>query len=111
MNFKKTRLAQEALKNKSWYENIGPMLRMFSAALRGEYKMKKRYVILPILAIAYIVSPIDFIPGWFFPIIGLTDDIGVFVLTVSLLMNEVNRFLVWETEQKTGIKTINIEEK
>lgn len=109
MNEKKTRILQEAIKNKNWFGKINSLFRMLVADITGKFKMKKRYFILFILALVYIISPIDFIPGWFFPIIGLTDDLSVLVLSVSLLMTEVNRFIQWELDQKLGVKTIDIE--
>src|SRR5437868_128002 len=34
---------------------------------------------LPILAMVYVISPLDFVPD-FLPVIGQLDDLGVFVL-------------------------------
>jgi uncharacterized membrane protein YkvA (DUF1232 family) len=38
------------------------------------------------LALLYLVSPIDFIPGALFPIVGQLDDIGVILLGMALFV-------------------------
>lgn len=41
----------------------------------GEVKMKKNWnIIIALLAVLYIISPIDFIPD-FIPVIGWIDDV------------------------------------
>ncbi len=41
---------------------------------------------IPALALIYLISPIDFIPGALFPIVGNLDDIGVILLGMALFV-------------------------
>jgi uncharacterized membrane protein YkvA (DUF1232 family) len=45
---------------------------------------------LPVVALAYGLSPIDFIPD-IFPIVGWLDDLGVGATTLALTMTAVLR--------------------
>ncbi len=49
-----------------------------------------------LLFLAYILSPIDFLPEALLPLIGLADDAAVFALLVRSLMTDVARFREWE---------------
>ncbi len=40
--------------------------------------------LIPIAAIAYVISPVDFIPGAVVPILGQMDDVAVFMLGLRL---------------------------
>ena len=46
-----------------------------------------RNTILAILAMLYIVSPIDIIPDWF-PIIGWLDDIGILSAALCMILRK-----------------------
>ena len=75
------------------------ILRMVKAAKKGDYKMDVKSVLIPSLAIIYIISPLDIIPDWI-PVIGALDDLGLLALTIPFIVKEVDKFLVWEEEQK-----------
>lgn len=40
------------------------------------------------LALAYLISPLDLIPDFIFPVIGHMDDLGVFLAGVKYLMRQ-----------------------
>ena len=56
--------------------------------------------LMPILAIAYVVSPIDFVPGSLFPGLGQLDDLTVLLLALRFFVGFVPPHLVEEHRQK-----------
>src|SRR5512142_1216216 len=69
--------------------------RMLRATVTGRYDGKGR-VLAMVLAILYIISPIDLIPEAFFAFFGLADDAFIAVWLAGALLSETERFLVWE---------------
>ncbi len=101
MKYSKLKLAQEAIKHKGFLQKIPSVYRMFKLWYRGEYKMKFTDVLIPALALIYVISPIDFIPD-FVPVIGALDDLAILALAIPLLMKEVDKFLLWESQLRKG---------
>jgi uncharacterized membrane protein YkvA (DUF1232 family) len=54
-------------------------------ALFTDSDMPLLYKLIPILTVAYILSPIDLVPEWLLGLlgVGLLDDVGVFILGIS----------------------------
>lgn len=78
-------------------ERLAAVPRLFRATFRGEYAGTTRGRLLLILgAIAYIVSPIDFVPEAFLSVFGLADDALVFSWVAASVVNETEAFLTWE---------------
>lgn len=73
---------------------------MAVATLRGAYTgLDRTRLGFFALAVAYIISPVDFMPEaalWF---IGVVDDIGVAMWLAGALLVETDRFLAWEIER------------
>ena len=67
--------------------------------------MDFKSVLIPSLAIIYILSPLDIIPDWI-PVIGALDDFGILALTLPLVLKELEKFLAWEQEQKNRTNNI-----
>lgn len=65
---------------------------MFREMLRGTYKATFLTIVALVLGMLYILSPIDLIPGFLFPILGLADDGVVFYLLLKRLMYELSRY-------------------
>ena len=99
MKYSKLKLAQEAIKHKGFLQKIPSVYRMFKLWYRGEYKMKFTDVLIPALALIYVISPIDFIPD-FVPVIGALDDLAILALAIPMLMKEVDKFLLWESQKR-----------
>lgn len=74
--------------------------RMFKSWRAGEYKMKFTDIILPALALIYVISPIDLIPDFVLGI-GALDDLAILALAIPMLMKEVDKFLLWEMQIKS----------
>ncbi len=54
-----------------------------SWALLRDDRVPTMYKLIPILALIYVISPIDLIPD-VIPILGQLDDVGIFVASLSL---------------------------
>jgi uncharacterized membrane protein YkvA (DUF1232 family) len=74
---------------------LGALPRMLGATLTGRYDAKSRVVGM-LLALLYIVSPVDLIPEAFLAFFGLADDAFIAVWLAGALLSETERFLVWE---------------
>ena len=74
---------------------LAALPRMLGATLRGRYDGKGR-VFAMILALLYVISPIDLIPEAFLTVFGLADDAFVVVWLAGAVLSETERFLVWE---------------
>ena len=66
---------------------------------RKEYKMKVTDILLPALALLYVISPIDLIPDFVLGI-GALDDLAILAFAIPLLLKEVDKFLLWESQKK-----------
>ncbi len=107
MKYSKLKLAQEAIKHKGFLQKIPAVYRMFRYWRSGEYKMKFTDIILPALALIYVISPIDLIPDFVLGI-GALDDLAILALAIPMLMKEVDKFLLWEN-QKSNPQIIDAE--
>ena len=84
-------------------ERAAAVPRMLSAVARGEYRGTTfSHVALLAAAVAYIVSPLDFMPEALFTVFGLTDDAIVVTWLVAALVNDTEDFLIWE---RSGTRT------
>lgn len=50
-------------------------------------------------AVAYVVSPIDFLPEAILPILGAADDAVVISWAIKAFLEETDRFIAWEMGQ------------
>lgn len=66
------------------------------------YPMRSIDVILPMLGLLYVISPIDLIPDFIFPVVGVMDDLAILSLAIPKLIREVDKFLLWEAERRLG---------
>ena len=105
MKYSKIKLAQEALKHKGFLQKIPSVYRMFKLWYKGEYKMKVTDVLILVLAFVYVISPIDFIPD-FVPVVGALDDLAILAMAIPMLMKEVDKFLLWESQLRKGNREI-----
>ncbi|MGU3377305.1 YkvA family protein [Chryseobacterium sp. M5A1_1a] len=110
MKYSKLNLAKEAINHKGFIKKIPDIFRMVKMWRKGSYPMKSIDMILPLLGILYVISPIDLLPEFAIPILGVMDDLAVLSLTIPKLIKEVDKFLLWEAEQKyNGTQVIDAE--
>lgn len=78
-------------------ERLASVPRLFRTTFNGEYAGTTRGRLLMVLgAIAYVVSPIDFVPEALFSVFGLADDAMVVSWIAATVINETESFLAWE---------------
>ena len=78
------------------------LTRMLRAWMQGDYKnISTKSIIAVVAALIYFVNPLDLIPD-FIPIIGQIDDIFILGYLIKMLNKEIERFMVWEKEQKAA---------
>lgn len=109
MKYKKLQLAKEAIKHKGFIQKIPDIYRMVSYWRKGLYPMKAWDIVLPLLGLLYVISPIDLLPEIAVPVLGVMDDLAVLSLAIPKLLREVDKFLLWEAEQKNKTKIIDAE--
>jgi uncharacterized membrane protein YkvA (DUF1232 family) len=100
MKYSKLNLAKEAIAHKGFVKKIPDIFRMVKMWKKGQYPVKSIDVILPLLGLLYVISPIDLLPEVAVPVIGVLDDLAILSLAIPKLIREVDKFLLWEAEQK-----------
>jgi len=75
---------------------------MFGAAVSGKYaELGRCRLALLVLALAYLVSPVDVVPEALLGLLGLGDDAVVALWLGGALLVETDRYLDWERRQPT----------
>lgn len=88
-------------------ESVKVMVRMTAAFARGEYRsVSLESMGLIIAALLYFVMPLDALPD-FILMLGLTDDAALLAWTLSVVKDEVEKFLLWEIEQENRLGSDN----
>jgi uncharacterized membrane protein YkvA (DUF1232 family) len=81
-------------------DRLRALPRILGGAVTGRYPALSRGRLgLILLALAYLVSPIDLLPEAFLPLLGLADDGVVALWLGGTFLAETERFLAWEREQ------------
>ncbi|HEV7470324.1 MAG: hypothetical protein JWP64_5044 [Pseudonocardia sp.] len=71
--------------------------RMAGAALSGKYpELSRGRLAMLVLALAYLVSPVDVVPELLFSVFGLVDDGVVALWLGGAVLVETQRYLDWE---------------
>jgi uncharacterized membrane protein YkvA (DUF1232 family) len=85
-------------------ERLRAVPRMVRAAASGSYPdLSRGRIGLVVLALAYLVSPVDLVPEAFLALLGLADDAIVAVWIGGAFLSETDRFLAWEQRQPTVV--------
>ncbi|MCF7548074.1 DUF1232 domain-containing protein [Pseudonocardia sp. WMMC193] len=78
--------------------------RMLGGALTGRYSiLTKGRIGLLVLAVAYLLSPVDLVPEALFSVFGLLDDGVVALWLGGALLVETERFLNWESQGRPTV--------
>lgn len=82
---------------RSLHEQVAAAPRMVAMSLSGRYPgLSRGRLGLMVLALAYVVSPVDLVPEVALLLVGLTDDAVVLAWLAGALLSEVDAFLDWE---------------
>ena len=77
-------------------ERVRALPSMIGDAWRGRYPhLGKGRMATFLLALAYLVSPVDLVPEMFLAVLGLTDDAVVAMWLGGSLLVEADRYLGW----------------
>ena len=76
-------------------QRLAALPRLIGATLRGRYDGKGRLTGM-VLAVIYILVPVDLVPELLLGPLGLVDDSVVAVWLAGAVLSETERFLVWE---------------
>lgn len=78
-------------------EHLTAVPRLVKATITGQYDGTTRARLASIaLAVAYVASPVDFIPEVLLGVAGLVDDAVVLSFVATRLLGETGAFLAWE---------------
>jgi len=83
-------------------QRLGAVPRLLWNTVTMRYDGKGRLFAM-LLAMAYIASPIDFLPEAFLGPFGLPDDAFVVVWLAGAVLSETERYLGWERRRATVI--------
>lgn len=72
---------------------------MISDTFRGQYRMSVLTRAILVLAVAYIISPIDLIPDHYF-LVGWVDDIAILLLGFRRLQFETHRYIRFKAAER-----------
>ncbi len=77
---------------------------MIAAGVSGRYPdLGRGRIALLLLAVAYLVSPVDLVPEMFLGLLGLGDDAVVALWLGGAVLADTDRFLAWERTSPTVI--------
>jgi uncharacterized membrane protein YkvA (DUF1232 family) len=83
---------------------LSSLPRLFRATIKGDYAGTTRgRLFLLVVAVLYVISPIDLVPELFVPILGLGDDALVIGWIATSMINETESFLTWERDRERTI--------
>lgn len=69
----------------------------------------KRNIILAVLALAYVLSPIDLVPEVIFPLVGWLDDMGILAAVAMWILS--SRSITNSEEATDDQEPVDVKEK
>lgn len=85
-------------------ERLRAVPRMLRQGLSGRYPfLDKGRIALVVLALMYVVSPVDVVPEAIVPLLGLGDDAVMAAWLVGALLAETGTFLEWERDRSRTV--------
>jgi uncharacterized membrane protein YkvA (DUF1232 family) len=86
-------------------DRLRSLPRMLAGALSGRYpELSRGRLGLLVLALAYLVSPVDLVPEAFLALLGLGDDVIVALWLGGAVLVETDRYLEWERHQPSVVE-------
>ncbi len=86
------------------------LIRLIKAYYNNSYReIPWQTIVFGIAALIYFVSPIDAIFD-FIPVFGLIDDVAVLSAVFASIKTDIEKFLMWEKQNKSLIEEAEFEE-
>ncbi len=85
--------------------NLPKYVRLYWRLIRDS-RVSRWLKLMLLLALAYVVSPIDLIPDYSFPVLGQLDDMAVMVLVLRFFLTASPPQAVEEHMRATGLTSI-----
>ena len=106
-------IKQDKIKDKlkESMSQIETLLEMLKSHYKGDFKIKKRFFVYIVMAIVYLINPLDLIPDLL--IFGLIDDMTVIGWVYTKISSEVDRYqqFVIKKEAKDGEHSSSLAQK
>lgn len=81
-------------------DRLRALPRMLAGAASGRYpELGRGRLVMLLVAIAYLVSPVDLVPELFLSLLGLGDDAVVALWLGGTFLAETDRFIEWEKQR------------
>lgn len=85
-------------------DRLRALPRLLAGSVSGRYAdLGRGRLALFVLAVAYLVSPVDLVPEVFLGLLGLGDDAVVALWLGGAFLVETDRYLAWERNRPTVI--------
>lgn len=89
------KMIEENKQLKEVFDELKTMIQLVKDWIKGDYKdLSKNTIILIIIALLYLVNPLDLIPD--FLLVGFIDDIAVIGFIMKRISNEVSKYKEWK---------------
>ena len=86
-------------------QRLSVLPRMVAAAMRGRYPhLSRGRLAMMVVALVYVVSPIDIVPEAFLALLGLGDDALVVAWLAGALLGDAEQYLDWERERRRTVE-------
>ena len=80
-------------------DSLKTALRLLQRYAAGEYRdVSKQSLALLVASLIYLVMPVDVLPDFILGL-GLTDDAALLAWTLRSIMDDLERFTIWEASQ------------
>jgi uncharacterized membrane protein YkvA (DUF1232 family) len=84
---------------------LASLPRLVGSTLTGRYRgMSRGRLVGMVLAVLYLVSPVDLMPEAFLGVLGLVDDVALAAWLAGTILVESDRYLEWERSRPTVIR-------
>lgn len=79
--------------------------RLVASTVTGRYRgLGRGRLAGMVLALLYLVSPVDLVPEAFLGVLGLVDDLAVAAWLAAAVLVETDQFLEWERSQPRVVR-------
>lgn len=88
-------------KSGGWFEDLGVILDMIKAVLRGDYVIDRSILITLVAMVVYFVMPFDVIPDFLLGF-GFIDDVAILGWGVNRIRRHLDAFKEWQAQGTTS---------